>query len=514
MDGEQSPSDRQPGTSLVHGFLDDAAARRPSATAVRDEEGAWTYGELYERSLRVSSWLTNLGIGRGDRVLVRLPNSRQMTALLYGVVRIGAILVPVNRDMRPYEFTRVLRNAEPRLVITDTPEGVTSACVTSEGDATSPAVTVLTVDEVSRALDSTAPGPPAERAVPSDIALLLYTSGSTSAPRGVVCRHEQVVFAARAVAERLGYRADDVVYCRLPFSFDYGLYQVFLAALAECELAVTGRQSELTSLRFALEYRATVMPLITPVARTLVRLGERSSPRTRLRLVTNTGAALTGSVADGLRRVFPGVRVVPMYGMTECKRITIARPDADLEHPGTVGTALGATCVEVLDDDGRPLPAGRTGQIVVRGAHLMDGYWRDPEESARRYPAHPATGERCLFTGDYGVLDPAGNLTFVGRRDDIFKRRGVRTSTLEIEAAALDIPEVDEAAAVLTGASRRCVLWVCGQVADLEVLKGIADRLGPARLPDRCLVVDDLPRTSNGKIDKLGLERGLGDDER
>ncbi|MDV9194462.1 class I adenylate-forming enzyme family protein [Streptomyces sp. Wh19] len=504
MNGEQSHSDRQPRVSLVHHFLDDAAARQPSAIAVRDEEGAWTYRELHEQSLRVTTWLADHGIGRGDRVLVRLPNSRHMTALLYGVMRMGAVLVPVSQDMRPYELSGVLRNAEPTIVITEASEHV----------QTSSAVMALTLGEVSRELDRTAPRHPTAEVGPSDIALLLYTSGSTSAPRGVVCRHEQVAFAAWGVADRLGYRADDVVYCRLPFSFDYGLYQIFLAALAGCELAVTGRQSELTSLRFAVEYKATVMPLITPVAQTLVRLGERSGPSTRLRLVTNTGAALSRSVADGLRRVFPGVRVVPMYGMTECKRISIARPDADLEHPGTVGTALSATCVEVLDEDGKPLPAGSTGQIVVHGPHLMDGYWRDPQESARRFRAHPATGERCLFTGDYGILDAAGNLTFVGRRDDIFKRRGVRTSTLEIEAAALDIPEVHEAAAVLTGASRQCVLWVRGALRDVEVLRGVADRLGPARLPDRCLVIDALPRTSNGKIDKRGLERSLCNGER
>ncbi len=142
---------------------------------------------------------------------------------------------------------------------------------------------------------------------------------------------------------------------------------------------MTGWQSELTAFRFAVEYGATVMPLITPVAQTLVRLGERGGPGTRLRLVTNTGAVLTRSVADGLRRVFPGVRLVPMYGMTECKRISIARPDADLELPGTVGTALDATRAEVLGEDGKPVPAGETGQIVVRGPHLMDGYWRDPK---------------------------------------------------------------------------------------------------------------------------------------
>ena len=504
MDGKPSPCDHQPFMPLVHHFLDDMAERRPTATAVRDEEGAWTYRELQERSLRVMAWLASRGVARGDRVLVRLPNSRHAIALLYAVLRSGAVFVPVGQDMRPYELSRVLDNADPTLVITETGERV----------MTSSAAAFVTLEEASAEIARSLPRHRTAEVDPSGIALLLYTSGSTSTPRGVVCPHEQVAFAARAIADRLGYRADDIVYCRLPFSFDYGLYQIFLAALAGCELAVTGRQSELTSLRFAIEYQATVMPLITPVAQTLVRLGTRSRAGTRLRLVTNTGAALSRSVADGLRSVFPGVKVVPMYGMTECKRISIALPDADLERPGTVGTALDATHVEVLDEEGKPLPVGTTGQIVVRGPHLMAGYWRDPQESARRFRPHPATGERSLFTGDYGFLGPTGDLTFVGRRDDIFKRRGVRTSTLEIEAAALDIPEVMEAAAVLTGTSRQCVLWVRSALRDVDVIRGITERLGRARLPERCLVVTGaLPRTPNGKIDKRSLEHGLGDGE-
>ncbi|MFI6817456.1 hypothetical protein ACIBG7_34015 [Nonomuraea sp. NPDC050328] len=139
----------------------------------------------------------------------------------------------------------------------------------------------------------------------------------------------------------------------------------------------------------------------------------------------------------------------------------------------------------------------------------MDGYWGDQAASEQRFPIDPATGERMLRTGDYGFLDTDGALTFVGRKDDIFKRHGVRTSLSEVEAAALDIPEVLEAAAALVGPRRECVLWVDSALRAEQVMKEIADRIGSAKVPDRCLVVSTLPRTTSGKIDKVQLSTSL-----
>jgi len=327
----------------------------------------------------------------------------------------------------------------------------------------------------------------------------------------VVSRHRQVTFAVDAIAGRLGYRPDDVVGCRLPFSFDYALYQAFLSVHAGAELAMVGGHDELAAYRALRDFRTTVLPLVPPVAQTLLALAGRDDPLARppVRLVTNTGAELPRTVADRLRAAFPGVAVVPMYGMTECKRISIAAPNEDLGKPGTVGTPLPGTSVRVVGDDGEPLPVGQVGEIVVRGPHVMEGYWRDPAASAERFRVDPGTGERHLRTGDFGSVDSDGALRIVGRRDDVFKRRGVRTSVNEIEAAALDIPEVEESAAALVGTARECVLWVRGAILPAHVLKGISERLEPAKVPDRCLVVDELPRMPNGKIDKSLLKASL-----
>ncbi|MFI9589351.1 class I adenylate-forming enzyme family protein [Nonomuraea sp. NPDC052265] len=482
--------------------MDRAAAAAPDARAVRDDTGSWTYRELLAAAERVAGWLRYRGLGHGDRLLTFLPNSRHLLAILYGALRSGIILVPVSSQARPYQLQAIIRDCEPRLILAESPDAPRTAATIP------PEHRVAGLDELLGEWE-TIDRPTADTVVdPSDVAVLIYTSGSTAGPKGVVSRHRQVTFATRAIAARLAYRPDDVVFCRLPLSFDYGLYQAFLCAEAGAELVVSAAHDELSVYRSMRDSGATVLPLVPPAALTLLRLAGRQDTL-RPRLITNTGAELTSAVAARLREAFPGVSIVAMYGMTECKRITIASPDADLVKPNTVGTALPGTHVEVVGPDGETLPTGMVGEIVVRGPHVMDGYWADPEASARRFPVDSVTGERRLRTGDHGFLDDDGALTFVGRRDDIFKRNGVRTSLNEIEAAALDVPGVLEAAAALVGRNQECVLWIQSALRPERVMKEVADRLGTAKVPDRCLIVRAMPRTTSGKIDKVQLGADL-----
>jgi acyl-CoA synthetase (AMP-forming)/AMP-acid ligase II len=456
-------------TRLVHGLLDEAAARFSDHAALSDPTGVWTYAELADRSRRAAGWLRERGVGAGDRVVLRLPGGRAMAALLFGALRLGAAVVPLNPATGPFHLRWILEDAEPALVVEE-PQDL-------EGEPVG--------------------APPVD---PAGTALLLYTSGSTAMPRAVICPHERVRFAVDAIAARLRYRADDVVFSRIPLSFDYGLYQLFLCAAAGARLALRPDLVEAATLRETRSVGATVLPVVPTLAALMPRLAQRDPGPTRVRLLTNTGADLSPALAAGLRSAFPDAVVVPMYGMTECKRITIAEPDEDLAYPGSVGRALDGTEVRVVDGAGRPVAAGTVGEIQVSGPHVMTGYWRDPQASAVRFAGS------TLRTGDYGWLDDGGRLYFAGRRDDIFKRKSVRMSTHEVEAALLDVSGV-RAAAVLPPAPDGVLLaWVVGEVTPARVLAELARRVEPARVPDRCHVVAELPTTTNGKVDKHALK--------
>ncbi|KAB7834288.1 class I adenylate-forming enzyme family protein [Streptomyces mobaraensis] len=485
----------------VYDLLTRAAGEHPDRPAVRDAAGRWSYAQLAAHSRRTAAWLAGRGVGHGDRVMVRLASGREYLALLYGTLALGAVLVPVNPAMRDFQLRGVIEDAEPALVVTDPAHTDAVRALTGRP--------VLGLDEAWAEIAEQEPAPVTTTAISRDVALLMYTSGTTSRPKAVVSEHAQVLAATRAVAARLRYRADDVVYCRLPLSFDYGLYQVFLAALAGAEIVVPGEVPDVMLLRGIRETAATVVPLVPSLSEMLVRLAARDPEPTSVRLFTNTGAALPPPSVAALRAAFPGASVSLMYGITECKRVSILEPDEDLDRPGSVGRPLPDTEVLVVDDGGRPLPPGETGEFVVRGPHVMSGYWRAPEQTARRFRRCERTGEVRLFTGDYGHRDAEGHLYFSGRRDDIFKRLGMRVSTLEVEAAALDVPGVREAVALAPDGSRDLTLFVVGGPEPAEVRRELRARLEAAKVPAAVLTVPAIPLTGNGKPDRKALAAGL-----
>ncbi|MFE5540190.1 AMP-binding protein [Streptomyces sp. NPDC056492] len=483
----------------VHGLLDAAAAAAPDAPAIRDATGAWTYRQLDEYGQAFAAWLHGRGIGVGDPVVLQLPTSRELAAMFYGASRAGAVFVPLNPTMKPYHLRQVSENAGPKLAIGD------AATATGLGEAVG-AVHLL-ADVWSEVEELRAQGARITSEVrPDDVATLIYTSGSTAAPKGVVCPHAQVAFASRGLVEALGYRSDDVVFCRFPMSWDYGLYKVVMTCIARCEIVLADQDSDLTLVRRMRETGATVVPIVPSFATMIVSLAKRDTePQAPVRMFTNTGAALPPATIDALREHFPGARVVRQYGQTEAKRITVMPPEEDRTRPGAVGLPLPGTRVLIVDADGGELPAGEVGEIVAVGPHVMPGYWNSPEITADTFRTDPASGQRSLHTGDYGHLDADGYLYFEGRRDDMFKRKGLRMSTLEIEGAAMDIPGVRAAAALAPGEKHDLALFVEADLTPAEVLRGVAERLEPAKVPAIVRVLSEFPLTQHGKNSRKEL---------
>lgn len=493
---------------LVHGLLDERVSATPDARAARDAAGEWTYRQLEAHSHAFASWLERRGVSRGDRVVVRLPTTRELPAMFFGAARRGAVFVPLNPAMRPYHLRAVLDSAEPGLVVGDADgvwdlTGLTTAPVHDFADFWPEVVDLAEAGERASPVDVS----------PDDIATLIYTSGSTAAPKAVICPHAQVSFATRMLVEALGYRSDDVVFCRFPMSWDYGLYKVLMTCISGSEVVLADNGSDLSMLRRMQETGATVVPLVPSLASMLVTLCRRDEePKPGVRLFTNTGAALPQSTIDTLREHFPDARIVRQYGQTEAKRITVMPPEEDRERPGAVGLPLPGTEVLILSDAGRPVPVGEVGEIVAVGSHVMPGYWRNPEVTARTFRPDPFTGRTRLHTGDYGHLDEDGYLYFQGRRDDMFKRKGFRMSTVEIEAAAMDIPGVRAAAALPPDERHDLALFVESDLESRTVLKELAQRLEPAKVPALCRILEDFPLTTNGKNARAELVQLL--DER
>ena len=345
---------------------------------------------------------------------------------------------------------------------------------------------------------------------PDAVALLIYTSGSTAAPKAVVSPHKSVLFAARAIASRLRYQERDVVLTAIPLAFDYGLYQVFLCLLAGAHLVLgepTGHVRLIPSIH---GHGVTVVPVVPSLAEMLVRLAG---------CYLGAGSAGTavhqhrrGAHRAAHRRV---ARAVPVRRGLDVRHHRVQADHSvrsgrrHLARPGWVGRALDGTEVLILDGAGVALPAGQVGEIVVRGPHVMRGYWRAPQLTAERFRRDPSTGELTLHTGDFGRLDADGHLYFEGRRDDMFKRRGLRVSALEIEAATCDIDGVRAAAVLPPADGREAILFAVTDLTE-EVVGRLGERLEERKVPSICHVVAELPLTANGKTDKRRLAELLG----
>ncbi|MEO3783709.1 class I adenylate-forming enzyme family protein [Actinocorallia sp. B10E7] len=478
----------------VHDMLDVRVLRSPERPALRSAGVSWSYGELGRRSLAIAERLRALGVGRGDRVLIDAPHAPETVAAVFAVSRLGALYAVVSDRLPEARFERVVADCTPKLLLT-----------ARDGPRAG-----LPWERLEK-LPAEAEGPAAEELAavefPSiDPVGLIYTSGSTSEPKAVVSTHAQVLFAADAIQDRLRYRDDDVIFSCLPLSFDYGLYQVFLSCLGGAELILaTPEDAGPALLRRLEEESPTVLPLVPSLAGTLltlIRRGRRAPEG--LRMITSSGAALSGGVAQRLRDAMPGLGVVSMFGLTECKRVSISEPDADVSRPGTMGRPLRGTEVLILDDRGEPVPVGETGELVVRGGHVMAGYWNAPELTARRF-RRDAFGQPLLFTGDKCRLDEDGHLYFVGRDDDLYKENGFRVSATEVEAAALDVAGVRQAAVLPPRDGAGSVLVVSADLSADEVLRELSSRLEDFKVPRRCRVVPELPLGANGKLDRRAV---------
>ncbi|MFB0840129.1 class I adenylate-forming enzyme family protein [Arthrobacter sp. E44] len=484
----------------LHDILDGAADFVPSNDAVVHDGVSWTYSQLQSLSQTYAAWLMQRGVVRGDRVLVLSRNEKEAVALIYATSRLGAVYVVLSQDIRSFHLEHILKDSAPALVVCSR-EVVRDVSMLASGK-------VHAWDELPT-IDDYGVCPRIDGAS-TDLVSLIYTSGTTAMPKAVASTHAQVLFASTAISERLEYRPTDRVFCCLPLSFDYGLYQVFLSALAGACLVLGDSSHAGPKLLSALETeKISVLPAVPGLAQTLSRLARRAGRMPpRLRLITNTGAALPPAVSGALRSLSPNLNVVGMYGLTECKRVSIETPNSDLDRPGSVGLPLTGTEVLILDEDHRALPRGHTGQIAVRGPNVMAGYWNAPDLTEKKF-LRDDLGCTTLLTGDIGRLDEHGRLYFVGRHDDIYKQDGFRVSSVEIEGAAMHVEGIDEVAVLKPNDVREATLVYTGDLDVDEVRRELMKRIEGQKIPKKIYRRGPLPHGVNGKIDKQVLEDQL-----
>ena len=314
-------------------------------------------------------------------------------------------------------------------------------------------------------------------------------------------------------------REDDIILNVLPLSFDYGLYQVIMTFMFGGTVVL--ERSFLFPhevLRCIERYRVTGFPIMPTIVAILLRTRDFGKyDLSSLRYMTNTGAALPENHIRTLRTTFPDVRIFSMFGLTECKRTAYLAPEYIDTKPGSVGHAIPNCETFIIDADGRKVPPGQIGELIVRGSNVMQGYWNDPETTQRTYHEGRYPADRALHCGDYFRCDEQGFLYFVGRKDDMIKSGGERISPKEVENLISAMPGVAEAAVVAIAddvLGQAIMTYVvadtgCG-LTERDVLRFCKENMAMRMVPKVVRVVESLPRTAHGKVDRKALSwKGL-----
>ena len=503
----------------VEHFLERSAARWPEKTALICGERRLTYRDVDEQSTRLAGLLQAQGVGRGDRVAIALDNSVEAVVAVFGALKAGGVFMMVNPTVKTDKLGYLLNHSRASALVC----GVHSLARFEPIWSRTPHLrTLVTVgravgqtpskDVVSFDACAGAPLRPS-RNIDIDLAALVYTSGSTGHPKGVMLTHLNIVSAATSIITYLENTSDDIILNVLPLSFDYGLYQVLMALKVGGTIVLEQSFAyPAETLDVLVRERVTGFPIVPTMSALLLQMDLSRYDFGALRYLTNTGAALPTSHIVELRRAFRHATLYSMYGLTECKRVSYLPPSQLDVRPDSVGTGMPNEEVYIVDEHGRRLESG-VGELVIRGSNVMKGYWEQPEETEKVLRPGPLPGERVLYSGDLFRMDEEGYLYFIGRKDDIIKTRGEKVSPKEVENVLYKMAPIAEAAVVgipdpILGEVVKAVVTVKAgaSVTQREVMRHCASHLEDFMVPKLVEIRDAMPKTGTGKIDKSTLK--------
>jgi acyl-CoA ligase (AMP-forming) (exosortase A-associated) len=514
----------------IHNLVEETAESYGDAPAVTYKDATVTYLELWREVASFGTALKDLGICHSDRVAVYIEKRIETVTALFGTSAGDGVFVPINPLLRPKQVGYIVRDCSARVLVTS-PERL--ALLREELQECKSVEHVVIVGQNSPAEPggryTVSPWPTATEgdgyaahAIDADMAAILYTSGSTGQPKGVVLSHRNLIAGAESVSHYLGNTANDVILSALPFSFDAGFSQLTTAFSAGAHVVLLNYLLPADVIRLCVRHRITGLTGVPPL---WIQIADQDWPNEaakHLRYFANTGGKMPKATLDRLRSLFPGAAPFLMYGLTEAFRSTYLSPAEVDRRPNSIGKAIPNAEILIVGPDGSLCDPGEEGELVHRGALVALGYWNDPERTAQRFRPVPAresglcADEIAVWSGDTVVQDKEGFLYFVGRNDEMIKTSGYRVSPTEIEEAAYETGLVRDAVAFgvedmkLGQHVMLVVSPISGTAVDVDsLLARMRQALPLYMLPQRVEVKPHIPRSPNGKFDRTLLREEL-----
>jgi len=522
-------------TRHVADLIFDAAARWPDRPALGQDGVQIDYRNLARRVETAAAGLRRLGLRPGDRVAVYLEKRIEAVVAMFAAAAAGGVFVPVNPLLKPRQVGYILRDCNVRLLVT---ANLRIQGLAEELHACPDLARVVSVDAeasgpgsaawVEVVADSDKPFARPGQPKPKQLAAILYTSGSTGMPKGVMLSHRNLVLGGESVSSYLGNTCDDRILAALPLSFDAGLSQLTTGFHVGACVVLMNYLFPKDVVRYCAAEGITGMTAVPPLWIQIAQLDWPAKAAKSLRYFANTGGHMPRATLDRLRALFPQAKPYLMYGLTEAFRSTYLDPAEVGRRPNSIGKAIPNVEILVLRADGTPTEAGEVGELVHCGPLVSLGYWNDAERTAQRFRPVPGrfspdgSPEIAVWSGDKVTRDAEGFLYFVGRGDEMIKTSGYRVSPTELEEAVYASGLVGEVVAlgvphpVLGQAIVLIATAPATGALDLDALTSRCRADLPAYMvPQQIVERASLPRNPNGKIDRKLLAAELaGTDER
>jgi acyl-CoA ligase (AMP-forming) (exosortase A-associated) len=511
-------------TFTLDDLLVRAAEEHGDRIAVIDGNAQHTYADFLAASDSLATALLDAGVQRGDRVGIYMNKSWESIVAMLAATQAGAAFVNLNPALKAAQVSYIANDCAVRVLLADTdkldalePETIRTAFHKGAPPARAGSTDLASV--------LAQPGRGERRAlIETDLATILYTSGSSGMPKGVAFSQRNVVVGAEIVSTYLENTQDDRILSVLPFSFDYGLNQLITAIRVGATLVVQRSQLPGDILRSLRQHEITGLAGVPPVWSLLLRNAKslEAEPLTELRYITNSGGRIPQANLDSLRRLLPHTRIFLMYGLTEAFRSTYLPPDEIDRGSECIGRAIPNTEIMVIKD-GRAAEVDEVGELVHRGPTVALGYWGNLEATDRVYGPNPLAPpelldvERVVRSGDLVRRDADGFLYFMGRNDEMIKSGGFRISPEEVENLLIASGIAHEAAALgiedPEGVVGQVVLAVVSLRDDApeNAVQAMRDYMvanaPPYMTPREIIVVDELPKGASGKLDRPAIRR-------
>jgi amino acid adenylation domain-containing protein len=527
-------------TYLLHHLLSESAKRHPEKEAIRFNGEGMTYAQLDHLTDRVATTLQNAGVRRGDRIAIYVSKSFSSVVAIFGILKAGGVYVPLDPNAPPKRLAYITRNCNVNVILISESKLTNLADFFGEG---TPLKTVIVMEPHANEKEEPLPeyiqvipwdqvidgkaNPPEETAtIETDLAYILYTSGSTGDPKGVMISHSTIFTFINWCYEKFNISSEDRVTSHAPLHFDLSTFDIYVTIKAGGTIVLIPEKLSIFPIQLVKllqDERITVTYLVPSILSLMVNYGSlENHDLSNLRMILFAGEVFPIKYLRKLVAAIPHAEYFNLYGPTEtnvCTYYQVQPKDLspEITQPVPIGKACENIEVFAVDDQGKMVTEpGNEGELWVRGSCIAQGYWGDPEKTTRNFVRNPyqtAFDEIAYRTGDIVTLDEDGiNWIFIGRRDHMIKSRGYRIEIGEIESALYNHKGLKEVAVVaipddLLGSRLKAYIVPLEEngVSETDVKDHCRQYLPGYMIPESIVMIGELPKTSTGKVDRPSL---------